>query len=169
MRWDEYFGHIFNDLQPYLGQIMRKRVLCHMRTTTLVHAMLCISSVIDKCRCWLDDITFDWHHVMVTAVECNNQTRRIITFLCRLLARSKSKFHTKKMIKKDVKTKCKYKRWIPFFRGSWKYEHNTTGPVQNLGVTYFACDLLHSYFHEPQKNEIYFLNMFVKIIWIIQF
>ena len=27
-----------------------------------------------------------------------------------------------------------------------------------LGVIYFACDLLRSYFHEPQKNEIYFLN-----------
>ena len=27
-----------------------------------------------------------------------------------------------------------------------------------LGVTYFARDPLRSYFHEPQKNEIYFLN-----------
>ena len=26
------------------------------------------------------------------------------------------------------------------------------------GVTYFARDPLLSYFHEPQKNEIYFLN-----------
>ena len=25
-------------------------------------------------------------------------------------------------------------------------------------VTYFARDPLSSYFHEPQKNEIYFLN-----------
>ena len=28
--------------------------------TTLVHAMLCISDVIDKCNSWLADITFDW-------------------------------------------------------------------------------------------------------------
>ena len=27
-----------------------------------------------------------------------------------------------------------------------------------LGVTYFACDPLRPYYHEPQKNEIYFLN-----------
>ena len=26
------------------------------------------------------------------------------------------------------------------------------------GVTYFAHDPLGSYFYEPQKNEIYFLN-----------
>ena len=27
-----------------------------------------------------------------------------------------------------------------------------------LGVTYFARDLLRSYFDEPQENKIYFLN-----------
>ena len=27
------------------------------------------------------------------------------------------------------------------------------------GITYFARDPLRSYFHEPQKNEIYFLNI----------
>ena len=27
------------------------------------------------------------------------------------------------------------------------------------GVTYFARDPLRSYFHEPPKNEIYFLNV----------
>ena len=61
--------------------------------TTLVHATLCISDVIDKCNSRLADVTFDWRHVIVTAVEHNNQTHRIITFLCRLLARFKSKFH----------------------------------------------------------------------------
>ena len=30
--------------------------------------------------------------------------------------------------------------------------------VTPLCVTYFAHDLLRSYFHKPQKNEIYFLN-----------
>ena len=35
---------------------------------------------------------------------------------------------------------------------------NVTGPVQSLGVTYFARDPLRSYFFEPQKNEFYFLN-----------
>ena len=30
--------------------------------------------------------------------------------------------------------------------------------VNATPVTYFACDPLHSYFNEPQKNEIYFLN-----------
>ena len=27
-----------------------------------------------------------------------------------------------------------------------------------MGVTYFACDPLHSYFDEPQNNEFYFSN-----------
>ena len=31
------------------------------------------------------------------------------------------------------------------------------------GVTYFARDPLRSYFHEPPKNEIYFLNNFCTI------
>ena len=47
------------------------------------------------------------------------------------------------------------------FWGSWKYERN--GSPAKLtwrpkGVTYFSRDPLRSYFHEPQKNEIYFLN-----------
>ena len=61
----------------------------------------------------------------------------------------------------DVKTKCKYKRWISFFWGSWKYEHNGSRAKltwRPSDVTYFADDLLRSYFHERQKNEIYFLN-----------
>ena len=44
-----------------------------------------VIDVIDKCNSWLADVTFDWRHVIVTAVERNNQTRRIITFLPRLL------------------------------------------------------------------------------------
>ena len=31
-------------------------------------------------------------------------------------------------------------------------------PCKVKVVTYFARDPLRSYFHEPQKNEIYFLN-----------
>ena len=82
-----------------------------------------------------------------------NQARRIITFLRRLFARFKSKFL--KWAKK-----CKYKGWISFFWSSWKYERTRSGA--NLtwrpsGFTYFACDALRSYFHQPQKNEIYFL------------
>ena len=61
--------------------------------TTLVHATLRVSDVIEKCNSLLADVTFDWHHLMVTAVERNNQTRRIVTFLRRLFARFKSKFH----------------------------------------------------------------------------
>ena len=59
------------------------------------------------------------------------------------------------MVKNDVKTKYKYKRWISFFWGSWKYERNGS-----KGVTYFARDPLRSYFNEPAKNEIYFLNIY---------
>ena len=38
---------------------------------------------------------------------------------------------------------------------------NVIGPVQSLGVIYFARDLLRSYFDEQQKNEIYFLNIYI--------
>ena len=38
---------------------------------------------------------------------------------------------------------------------------NVMGPVQSSGVIYFAWDLLRSYFDEQQKNEIYFLNIYI--------
>ena len=38
-------------------------------------------------------------------------------------------------------------------------------PCKVLGVTYFARDPLRSYFHEPQKNEIYFLNVQQSSLW----
>ena len=58
-----------------------------------IYATLCVSDVIYKCNSWLANVTFDWRHVIVKAVESHNQTRRIITFLRRLFARFKSKFH----------------------------------------------------------------------------
>ena len=36
-----------------------------------------------------------------------------------------------------------------------------------LGFIYFACDLLRSYFHEPQKNEIYFL-LFTFLVYLLK-
>ena len=105
---------------------------------TLVQAMLRVSDVIDKCKSWLADVPFDWRHAMVTAVERNNQTRRIITFLCRLFAKLKSKFH-----KKWTKSMYyKYKKWISFFWGSWKYDQVWTQRVPCIvnvtpfGLTY---------------------------------
>ena len=85
--------------------------------------MLRESDVIDICNSWLAEVMFDWRHVMVTLVECNNQTRWIITFLRRLFARFKSKF-LQKMNKNNVNSKCKYRRWISVFWGSSKYECN---------------------------------------------
>ena len=38
---------------------------------------------------------------------------------------------------------------------------NAMAPVQSSGVIYFARDLLRSYFHEQQKNENYFLNIYI--------
>ena len=35
---------------------------------------------------------------------------------------------------------------------------NAVGPMQCLGITYFAWDQPSSYFDEPRKNEIYFLH-----------
>ena len=65
------------------------------------------------------------------------------------------------MVKNDVKTKYKYKRWISFFWDSRKYERNGSRAKltwRPSGITYFARDPLRPYFQEPQKNEIYFLN-----------
>ena len=108
---------------------------------------------------WLVDVTFDWRHVMVKAIERNNETRRLITFLRRLLCINLIK--TSQILNKnDVKTKYKYKR-ISFFWESWKYERNGSHAKltwRPSGVTYFARNPLRSYFHEPQKIEIYFLN-----------
>ena len=54
------------------------------RWMTLVHAKLCVSdATVNKGNSWMADVTFDWHHVMETAVVRNNQTCRFITFLHR--------------------------------------------------------------------------------------
>ena len=42
-------------------------------TKSLVHVTLRVGDIIDKCKSWLADVTFDWRHVMVMAVERNNQ------------------------------------------------------------------------------------------------
>ena len=71
------------------------------------------------------------------------------------------------MNKNDVKTKCKYKRWISFSWGSSKYERNGSRAQltwRPSGVTYFACVPLRSYFYEHQKNEIYFLIVFERFL-----
>ena len=47
---------------------------------TLVHTTLRLRDIIDKRNCWSANVTFDWRHVMVTAVEHNNQTGRFILF-----------------------------------------------------------------------------------------
>ena len=123
--------------------------------TALFHATLHVSDVIYKCNWWFVNVTFDWFRVMVAAVERNNQTRRIKTFLRRLFARVKSIVHVI-----WTKTKCKYKRWISFFLDSSNYERNRSRAQltwRPSGVTYFARDPLRSYFYEPQENEIYLL------------
>ena len=65
------------------------------------------------------------------------------------------------MSKNDVKTKCKFKRWISFFWGSSKYERKGSHPS---GVTYVVRDPLRSNLYESQKNEIYFLNNLLFIL-----
>ena len=43
-----------------------------------------------------------------------------------------------------------------------RYVGQSTHPFR--GVAYFARDPLRSHFHEPQKNEIYFLNIYIRPI-----
>ena len=44
-----------------------------------------VSDVMDKCKWWLTDVTFHWRRDMVTAIERNNQTRRIKIFFAAYL------------------------------------------------------------------------------------
>ena len=46
--------------------------------------MLHVSDVRDKWNSWLAYLTFDWRHIMETAVEHNNQACLFKTFLHRL-------------------------------------------------------------------------------------
>ena len=66
------------------------------------------------------------------------------------------------MNKSDVKTKCKYKRWMSFFWGSWKYESNAShAKLMWRKGHHLLCTwpVAFNYFHEVQKNKIYFLNV----------
>ena len=99
--FQEYNIFGYTTLLPWRGRNDLSRLktsTCYHHTfihqwTTLVHATLRVSDVVDKCSSWFADLTFDWRHVMVTAVERSYQTHRIITFLHRLFARFKSNFH----------------------------------------------------------------------------
>ena len=68
------------------------------------------------------DDTFDWRHVMTTAVEHNDQTRQLIIFLRRLFYKIFTK--TSQILNKnDVKTKYKYEM-ISVFCCSFEYERS---------------------------------------------
>ena len=112
--------------------------------TTPTHTTLRISDVTDNWSSWFVDVTFDWRHVMVTAVERNNQTRRLLTFLRRLLCINLI-ITSQILNENDVKTKYKYKRWIPFFWDSRKYERSRSRAKLTWrlsGVTYCAGEPL---------------------------
>ena len=114
------------------------------RWTTLVHATLRIRDVTAKWNRWLADITFDWRHVMTTAVKRNNQLRRFITILRRLFYKIYTKISQIMTKKNDVETQYKYKRLISIFCCSSKYERNGS-------CTKLPCHLLDSlrtYFDE---------------------
>ena len=74
--------------------------------------MFRVRDLTDKWNSWLANITFDWRHVMKTAVERNYQTRQFITFLRFYKIYIKTSQITNK---NDVKTKCKFKRWVSVF------------------------------------------------------
>ena len=69
----------------------------------MVHLMLRVSDVMYKWKSRLADVTFDWRHVMETAVERNNQNSRFITFRC-VLYKIYSKT-SQTMNKNDIKNK----------------------------------------------------------------
>ena len=77
------------------------------------------------------EVTFDWRHVMTTAVKRKHQKRRSITFLCSLCYKTYTK-PSQRMNENDLKTK----RWIWFFCCSSKYE-------RKVNVTPWASLTLH--------------------------
>ena len=120
--------------------------------TTLVHATLLVSDVIDKCNIWLADVTFDWRHdglYLFFAAYLQDLNQNLTN-----------------SDKKDLKTKYKYKKWISFFWGSWKYERNgsrlklTWRPSGNFLLHVTRC--VHTSMNLT-KNEIYFLTNFMRI------
>ena len=141
---------------------------------TLAHATLHVSDVTDNWSSWLVDVTFIWRHVMVTAVERNNQTCRLLTFLRRLFCINLIK--TSQILNKnDVKTKYKCKRWIP-----WKHERNrsrsklTCRASLTLHLTH--CVHLRNKFHFSEVHgsmnatshvqSLCFYIVFVHYLWI---
>ena len=79
------------------------------RWKTIVHVTLRLSDVMDKWNSRLADYTFDWRHVIETAVERSYQARRFIIFLRRLLYQIYIK--TSQIINnQDVKIKYTYDR-----------------------------------------------------------
>ena len=55
-------------------------------------------------------------------------------------------------------------QWVPRKVNVTPYECNGSHAKlmwRPLGVTYFGLDTLRSYFDEPQKDEIYFLNNYL--------
>ena len=98
------------------------------------------------------DVTFDWRHVMVTAVERNNQTRRIITFLCRLYARFKQKRYKNCVNIRDE-----------FHFSEVNGSMNATGPVQSKWrptLHVIRCVHLRNKFHFfPRFMEVWTQRM----------
>ena len=122
--------------------------------TTLAHA-----TFTDIWSSWLVDVTFDWWHVMVSAVERNNQTRQLLTFLRSLLCINLIK--TSQILNKnDVKTKYKYKRWIPFFWGLWKYERNRSHAKLTCDALRVLLCMWPIVFILPRTSEKW--NLFLK-------
>ena len=105
----------------------------------------------------IDWPTFCWRHAMEMAVEHYNKTRLFITFLWRLF--EKIYIQTSQIKNKnDVKSKRKYKRWIPFH---FSDIHWSVNAIFGRRVN-FARHPLRSHFGERQetteKNEIDVLN-----------
>ena len=104
----------------------------------------------------LADVTFDWRHVIVTAVERNNQTRRIITFFAAYL-QDLNQNSTNNEQSENIRDEFNFSE----VHGSM----NAAGPMQSWRDALRVSLTLCSYFHEPQKNEIYFLNKLCQVRW----
>ena len=120
------------------------------RWTSTDYVTLSLSDDMDKQTSSLVVETFDWRYVMTTAVERNGRMLRLVIFVRHVVCI----FYTKwskimhRTVVKNVNIKHEFNFFCRLLKLTWRPS----------GVTYFARDPLRSYFHEPQKNEIYCLN-----------
>ena len=127
--------------------------------TSIYHMTLSLSAVKDKQKSSLVAETFDWRHIMATAVKRYGWMRRLATIfrrvVCKLYTKSSKIMHRTVVKMKTWKlnfiVRCieVWKQWVPCKVNMTYFRRHLlcTGPIA----------FLLRWTYEPKKNEIYFL------------